>query len=310
MRTRAMDKKKAVSSLAARIVNKKGTSTFKKDGKSAVERAGLSLHSRSKGIKKVAVKAGTGAVSLTREKYNKKFQFFYSRTCFRGMLGYYQSLHHAMKSSATHPKQVLQNVEWPETQKMIRQLLSKDLGLDDVVSGKVGTELETNILVLTMMMILFAHRHLKNDKYILQADELIKKLDKASEPAHGLKPFLNGTADEESFIASKDGNVLQMKWDVIRDCSYKYSKRAQDRFLEYFFEAYFFARFGLSPLGVDFVLNKEEDMCNEKRLELEQEMKVLTQEAVNAVERMAGSEANPLSPALTARLLRDVRQQD
>lgn len=51
-------------------------------------------------------------------------------------------------------------------------------------------------------------------------------------------------------------------------------------------------------------------MCNEKRLELEQEMGVLTQEAVNAVERMAGSEANPLSPALTARLLRDIRQLD
>ena len=99
-----------------------------------------------------------------------------------------------------------------------------------------------------------------------------------------------------------------MKWDVIRDCSYKYSKRAQDRFLEYFFEAYFFARFGLSEQCVAFVLNKEEDMCNEKRLELEQEMRVLTQEAVNAVERMAESDANPLSPALTARLLRDVTQ--
>lgn len=222
MRTRAMDHKKANSSFT-KYVNKKAA---RKERKNAVARAGLTLSIRSKGIKKVVVKAGTGAASLTREKYNKKFQFFYSRTCFRGMLGYYQSLHHSMKSQATHPKQVLQNVEWPETQKMIKQLLIKELGLADVVNGKVGTELETTILVLTMMMILFAHRHLKNDKYILQADELIKKLEQAAEPAHGLSPFLNGTEDEESFITGKNGNVLQMKWDVIRDCSYRYSKRA------------------------------------------------------------------------------------
>ena len=37
---------------------------------------------------------------------------------------------------------------------------------------------------------------------------------------------------------------MRLKWEVQRDVSYKYSKKAEDRFMGYFFETYFFALFG------------------------------------------------------------------
>ena len=98
---------------------------------------------------------------------------------------------------------------------------------------------------------------------------------------------------------------MSMKWDVIRDCLYKYSKRAQDRFFKYFFEAYLFARFGLSKDGFDFIMSKE-DMVEEKAPKIEAELKVLTNIAVAAVEQMAKSQNCPVSPALARRLLRDI----
>lgn len=91
---------------------------------------------------------------------------------------------------------------------------------------------------------------------------------------------------------------LHMKWDVLRDCLYKYSKRAQDRFFKYFFEAYFFARFGLSQKGRDYLLNKD-DMNDEKRPKIESEINVLTGDAVAAVRHLALSPDNTMSPALT-----------
>ena len=290
----------------------------------ATRAAGLTLSTRSKAIKKTTATAkkvsrtevrahnGTEAASesLPREKYNKQFQFFYSRTCFRNMIEYYKKLYQDMKDEQKHPKQVLQDVKWPDMEKVIKQLLVQELGLADVVEGKVGSELECTILVVTMMMILFTHRHKKGDRFIVQAEELIRGIEKADQPAHGLMPFLNGTDDEDDHINNdvNNGSVLQMKWEVIRDCLYKYSKRAQDRFFKYFIEAYLFARFGLSDSGNDFILSKD-DMCAEKRPKIEAEMSVLTKEAVDAVERLASSESNPLSAELTARLLRDIRQK-
>lgn len=98
---------------------------------------------------------------------------------------------------------------------------------------------------------------------------------------------------------------LHMKWDVLRDCLYKYSKRAQDRFFKYFFEAYYFARFGLSTKGRDYLLNKD-DMNDEKRPKIESEINVLTRDAVEAVRSLARSPDNTMSPALTQRLLNDI----
>ena len=70
-----------------------------------------------------------------------------------------------------------------------------------------------------------------------------------------------------------------MKWEVQRDVSYKYSKKAEDRFLAYFFETYLFAVFGLSEEGREFITCRD-DMNDEKLPKITAEMDALTEKAV------------------------------
>lgn len=74
----------------------------------------------------------------------------------------------------------------------IETLLIQEIGLDDLVTGKIGTDLEKQQLVLTMMMILYTHRHTKQDVFIVEAREILQQL----EDSHELKPMLNGTPEE------------------------------------------------------------------------------------------------------------------
>ena len=76
-------------------------------------------------------------------------------------------------------------------------------------------------MVITMMMVLYTHRHQKQDVFIVEARDILQNLGDKYE----IKPMLNGTRDEGDLIRQL-GSILQMKWDVIRDCLYKYSKKA------------------------------------------------------------------------------------
>jgi len=55
-----------------------------------INRENLKISRRSKAIKKVPKFNHNPPAS--QDKFNKQFQFFYSRTCFRGMIEYYKDL--------------------------------------------------------------------------------------------------------------------------------------------------------------------------------------------------------------------------
>lgn len=74
----------------------------------------------------------------------------------------------------------------------IETLLIQEIGLDDLIAGKIGTDLEKQLLVLTMMMILYTHRHTKQDVFIVDARKILQQLGES----HELKPILNGTVEE------------------------------------------------------------------------------------------------------------------
>lgn len=136
----------------------------------------------------------------------------------------------------------------------------------------------------------------------------MRDLEDEEKTARGLTPFLNGTDDEQNDLQEEEsGSVLQVKWGVMRNCMYKYSKRAQDRFFTYIFETYFFIRFARSEAALKYILNKT-DMCKEKAPIIKAEIKTLVRDATEAFERMASSEENMLSPEFTQRLLRDVQK--
>ena len=61
-------------------------------------RKNLKLNRRSKAIKKAPKQ------QPAQEKFNKQFQFFYSRTCFRGMIEYYKDLLKPIKGANKETK--------------------------------------------------------------------------------------------------------------------------------------------------------------------------------------------------------------
>lgn len=134
----------------------------------------LTVSRRSKAIHKGSVSAAG------QHTYNKQFQFFYSRSCFRGYVEFYKDSLTDMKGQQRTPKQILQNISWRDMRAMIEQLLANELGLADVLSGKYGTQDEVTLLVVTMMMVLFTHRHQKKDTFIVQADKLVSQLSNKS----------------------------------------------------------------------------------------------------------------------------------
>jgi hypothetical protein len=78
--------------------------------------------------------------------------------------------------------------------------------------------MQTNMLLQSMMAFVYAHRHNKDDLFLVQTRQ-------------------------ENYI----------DFSVLRDCMYHYSKKAQDRFFKHAIETYFFAKFALSKDGSNFI---------------------------------------------------------
>jgi len=121
-----------------------------------------------------------------------------------------------------------------------------------------------------MMAFVYAHRHNKDDKFILETKQA-------------------------GFI----------DFSIVRDVMYKYSKKAQDRFFEQPIEAYFFAKF--AQLGREFIQNKEKTMtkdCDFKLSKLMKNTDSLQQQAIASLKK-ASSEKNE-NASLIAFFLRDL----
>lgn len=232
---------------------------------------------------------------------------------------WYKHLHTESRDCRKGPKTVLQSQTWKDMRKSIEGVMTEDLGFADILKKGVYEENEVTLFLMTMMMLLSTHRHLKDDVYIVEAVDKVEKIRNADQPLQGLGPFLNGNDEECADLSAylqeecnddKDykghaGAFLRLKWEVQRDVSYKYSKKAEDRFMSYFFETYFFAVFGLSAKGRDFILNKD-DMTDEKRPKVDAEMEVLTVKAVAQLHQMVTEGVSGLSENLLKRLMRDI----
>ena len=111
-----------------------------------------------------------------------------------------------------------------------------------------------------MMMILFSHRHSKKDVFLVDTKREITR-DLADKLSNG---------------------QLYFDFKIVRDCMYKYSKKAQETYFSYLFEAYFFAHFSQSSEAQQFLLEKD-DMIGGKIEKVMAEIKVLKNESINSV---------------------------
>lgn len=151
---------------------------------------------RSKAIKKAPKRDAPPSKLSSSAAGTKQFQFFYTRTCFRGMNEWYKHIHTESKDSRKGPKTVLQSQTWKDMRKSIEVVMAEDLNLGDVLKKGAYAEDEVTLLVVTMMMLLYTHRHLKDDVFITEAKEKVEKIKDCNKPLQGLGPFLNGSNEE------------------------------------------------------------------------------------------------------------------
>ena len=107
-------------------------------------------------------------------------------------------------------------------------------------------------LINCMMSFVYAHRHNKDDKFLVQSKECID-------------------------------------FTILRDCMYHYSKKAQDRFFGCPTETYFFAKFASSSNAQNFIKSKN-NMSSENIRRLLGYIKDLYQVSIESLKRMQGDD--------------------
>ena len=125
--------------------------------------------------------------------------------------------------------------EWKRKQKEGYHETSK-LDMDNLVQRFIANTFGQDILAVTphdqqlminsLIQIVFSHRYSKGDRFIVEAE---------NETSQGID------------------------FNIVRDCMYKYSKKAQDRYFSYPIEAFWFAAFSLSDEGNKFLRSKPDN---------------------------------------------------
>ena len=76
--------------------------------------------------------------------------------------------------------------------------------------------------------------------------------------------------------------MLDFKWMVIREISYKYSMEAENRFFDYFFEVYLFVHYAKAEIGrADFLADHRDSQI------LKAELKSLRQKGESCLQNLA-----------------------
>lgn len=85
------------------------------------------------------------------------------------MTEWYKELHAKVKDRVKGPKTVLQDCKWSDMRKSIELVMVEKLNLGDVLGEGAYDEQQVSLLVITLMMLLYTHRHQKPDVFILEA---------------------------------------------------------------------------------------------------------------------------------------------
>jgi len=221
-------------------------------------------------LKKEPKMSKINAAQARSEKYYKQFDFFFNRSCFRIMTEFYKEKFNKFYAKEMivlkkeHPDQ------WKKKQKLGGLTATTKEEMDSLIekfivstfgaeimrqSSRVGA-LEKKQMVNSMIMIVFSHRYSKGDKFINEAME------------------------------SQDKNMID--FTIVRDVMYKYSKKAQDRYLAYPIEAFLFAAFSLSDEGLHFLKNKPDNKDDQSKLHrLQADLAELKNQAIESLDNQA-----------------------
>ena len=136
-----------------------------------------------------------------RERYYKQFDFFFTRTCFRYMNEYYKDRYAKFertdKKSSNHAK-ILSSMSKDEMDKTLRQFITHLFGPELLASKAISAD-QKQQLVQSMMIFVFAHRHSKGDKFIVETQKALE---------------------------AKKSSDLHFDFSIVRNVMYMYSKKA------------------------------------------------------------------------------------
>ena len=145
----------------------------------------------------------------------------------------------------------LASITKEEMDALIERFLENTFGAQ-ILSNPQLDKKSRQQMVNSMLMIVFSHRYIKGDKFLLEAQ-----------------------ADSENKI----------DFTIVRDVMYKYSKKAQDRFFSFPIEAFFFATFALSDEGTQFMQSKPDNRSDlSKMMHLESDLSKLKNQAVESLQ--------------------------
>lgn len=123
---------------------------------------------KSKGSFKDGSKVESKRQSIKQQRYYKQFDFFFTRTCFRYMNEYYKERYQEFSDKMhLQPNKSLSQMTKEEMDSNLRAFMSHLFG-PEIFSTKSLSAEQKQQLVHSMMIFVFAHRHNKGDRFIVE----------------------------------------------------------------------------------------------------------------------------------------------
>eukprot|EP00347_Sterkiella_histriomuscorum_P014053 403362339 len=204
------------------------------------------------------IKESMNAISENQEKYYKKLDFFYKRTCFRLMSEYFKQLFHPIQKP------------WADKRKK-SSILPFLTTFAEKYFGDVILEMSTDFrqqFLGYLMGLVHSHRHNKNSQK--RGGEHLDLLN--IELSNSLNQ--NNENDEIQF------GGFDIDYEIIRDTMYRYSKKAKDRFLKEPILAFLFLWFSSIDDAKSFISGKFSEKDEEYRERMNIELEDLRQQAL------------------------------
>ena len=168
------------------------------------------------------------------EKYYKQFDYFFVRSNFRIVTEFYKEKFQTFYSEkmtrlktdnfktwqAIVKRGGLNSTSKQEIDILVNEFACTVFG-PQVFEGGLDEE-EKEQITHALIMVVFSHRHNKDDRFILEA--------------------------QESFTSGRTRNPID--FTIVRDVMYKYSKKALDRFMSFPIQSFFLSAFALSDEGI------------------------------------------------------------
>ena len=132
------------------------------------------------------------------------------------------------------------------------EFIDQTFGQEILNNTELLNDKERLQIIRSCSLIVHSHRHSKDDKFIIEAEA----------EQHALNTALEKAGVMEGEVVSHP----YYDFSIDRDCMYKYSKMAQQRYFSYAIESFLFLCFALSDEGLTFIVERPDNSNDPAKL--------------------------------------------